>query len=105
MMDAGIIGLAFIGVIYEAAIAENFVQFLKAETVIAEIFRTFKYLKLIIIILERTYWKEGHRLLICIIRAVYKVRYVIIVWMLIMIILTLMGYHMHTGNTLINSKG
>ena len=50
-------------------------------------------------------WKEGEMLILCIIKAVYKLRHIIVIWIIVVLILSMMGYHLHTGNTLVNEAG
>ena len=61
MADA-VLGLICLGgILYEARIAANFKEFLEAETQAADVLRTFKCLRLLLLLLERKYyWKRLH---------------------------------------------
>ena len=102
IIDIIIIGICLVGVMYEASIASSFSSFLSAETIIAKVFRTTKYLRVMIIIFHKSIWEEGHKLVVCIFKAVLELRRIILIWVIVMLILSLMGYHLHTGNTLVN---
>ena len=66
IMDIFIMGVCTVGVMYEGSIARSFSEFLIAETVAAKILRTFKYLRVMIIIFSKSIWEEGHKLVVCI---------------------------------------
>ena len=61
--DLGIALTCLVGIIYEAIIASDFNVVLLAETLAANVLRTFKCFKLFLLFLERKYyWKKLHDL-------------------------------------------
>ena len=105
IMDIIIMTVCFAGVIYEGAIASSFTEFLSAETAAAKVLRTFKYLRVMLIIFDKDIWPEGHKLIVCIYEAVLELRKIILIWLIVMLTLAMMGFHLHAGNTLVNEKG
>ena len=105
IMDIIIMSICFAGVIYEGAVASSFTEFLSAETAAAKVLRTFKYLRVMLIIFDKDIWPEGHKLIVCIYEAVLELRKIILIWFIVMLMLTMIGFHLHTGNTLVNEKG
>ena len=68
--------------------------------------RTFKYLRLFLVMIDvRHLWKDTYLLVVCVCKAVWKVKPVIIVWLIVAGIISIMGYHLHTGNTLLDASG
>ena len=68
--------------------------------------RTFKYLRLFLIIIYLKHlWKDTYLLIACVCKAVWKVKPVILIWVVVVVIISLMGYHLHTGNTLLDANG
>ena len=68
--------------------------------------RTFKYLRLFLIIIYLKHlWKDTYLLIACVCKAVCKVKPVIMIWVIVVLIISLMGYHIHTGNTLLDASG
>ena len=68
--------------------------------------RTFKYLRLFLLIVDmKRLWKDTHLLIVCVCKAVWKVKPVIMIWVVVVLIISLMGYHLHTGNTLLDANG
>ena len=71
----------------------------------SKIFRSFKYLRIFIILLEKSFWKEGNYLIVCIGIAVNRIKLMIVMWLIVILTLTIMGYELHTGKTLMDSNG
>ena len=68
--------------------------------------RTFKYLRLFLLIVDMQHlWKDTHLLMVCVCKAVWRVKPVILIWVVVVLIISLMGYHLHTGNTLLDANG
>ena len=97
--------ICFIGFIYEGAVAKSFNEFVSAETTAAKVLRTFKYLRLMLIAFDKDIWEEGHKLIVCIFQAVLELRNIMLIWLIVMLTLSMMGFHLHTGNTLVDSDG
>ena len=63
------------GMVYEGATADSFDGFLLAETQAAKVLRTFKYLRLFLVIIDMKHlWQDTHLLIICVCRAVWKIK-------------------------------
>ena len=68
--------------------------------------RTFKYLRLFLAIMHiKHLWQDTYLLIVCVCKAVWKVKPVIIIWLIVVLIISIMGYHLHTGNTLVDANG
>ena len=68
--------------------------------------RTFKYLRLFLVIIHiKHLWQDTYLLIVCVCKAVWKVKPVIIIWLIVVLIISIMGYHLHTGNTLVDANG
>ena len=50
-------------------------------------------------------WQDTYLLIVCVCKAVWKVKPVIIIWLIVVLIISIMGYHLHTGNTLVDANG
>ena len=60
------------GMVYEAATANTFGEFLSAETEAAKVLRTFKYLRLFLVIISMKHlWQDTYLLIVCVGRAVW----------------------------------
>jgi hypothetical protein len=91
------------GMGYEGIIAGSFKEFIQTENTLTSLIRNMKYLRLIIWILEIDFFsEEDKKLLLGICKAVYAVRYFMVVWLLVIIILSIMGFHLHNEHTLVN---
>ena len=94
------------GMVYEGATAESFGEFLSAETEGAKVLRTFKYLRLFLVIVHMKHlWEDTYLLIICVCQAVWRVKPIIIIWAIAIVTMAIMGYHLHTGNTLVDANG
>ena len=94
------------GIIYEARIAADFKEFLEAETQTADILRTFKCLRLVLLFLERKYyWKKVHDLIMILVDSVFKLLPIFSLWFIIILGFAIMGYHVEGGRILINEHG
>ena len=94
------------GMVYEGVTAESFGEFLSAETEAAKVLRTFKYLRLFLVMIHMKHlWEDTYLLIVSVCRAVWKVSKIIIIWAIVVIIMAIMGYHLHTGNTLVDANG
>ena len=58
--------------------------------------RTFKYLRIVIIIFQKDSWEKGHKLFICIFEALIELRRIMLIWLIIVLTLSLIGYHLNT---------
>ena len=105
IIDIVIMTVCSVGVIYEGAVATSFNQFVSAETTAAKVLRTFKYLRVMLFIFDKDIWEEGHKLIVCIFQAVLELRNIMLIWLVVILTLTMMGFHLHTGNTMIDSDG
>ena len=105
IIDICIMVVCLGGVVYEGAVASSFNQFLSAGTAAAKVLRTFKYLRVMIIIFDKNVWEEGHKLVVCICQAVIEMRKIMLIWLIVMVTLAMMGFHLHTGNTLVDGNG
>ena len=104
--DAGITLILLVGMIYEAIIAEDFNQFLEAETFPADILRTFKFFKLFLLFSERKYyWKKLHDLGKALGKTVFRILSTFFLWFIIILGFTIMGYHIEGGRMLVNEDG
>ena len=94
------------GIIYEAAIAQDFNQFLEAETLPANVIRTFKCFKLFVLFLERKYyWKKLHDLIMVLADSLSRVLHIFCLWLIIILVFTIVGHHIEGGRILIDSNG
>ena len=93
------------GVIYEAAVSDNFYDFVRSENVAAKIFRSLKYFRFLILLFQTPYLRDTKTFLKAIIRAVASTRHIIILWTFMVLILSIMGYCLHHDRTLVDSNG
>lgn len=98
-MDIIIFVLATAGMLYEAAEASNWEEFVMAGTVTEKVFRCFKYLRIFVIILDTPLFAESRRILLATFYSVYRIKNVICLWGLIVIIISIMGFHLHSYRT------
>ena len=92
--------------VYEAGIANTFGEFLSAETKVAKVLRTFKYLRLfLVLICMKHLWEETYLLSVSAVKAAWKVRPIVMIWVIVVVIISIMGYHLHTAHTLLDANG
>ena len=104
-IDIVILLLCSVGVCYEAVEAKNLTDFLWAKTVVEKVFRTFKYLRIFVLILETPFFKESRLILTSTFKAVYSMKNVILLWFLIVLIVSIMGFHLHSYKTKVDKSG
>ena len=86
------------GTIYEAIIADDFDQFLEAETLAADLLRTFKCLKIFLLFLERKYyWKKLHDLGKVLVKTLLRIIPTFLLWFSMIFAFAVMGYHIEGG--------
>ena len=94
------------GMIYEAIIASDFDEFLAAETMTGTVLRSFKCLKLILLLFERKYyWKELHDFIMVYKNTLSRVLQTFCLWLIIMLVAAIMGHHIQGGRVLVNEEG
>ena len=104
--DVGITLICLGGMIYEAKIASDFNEFLVAETLAADIVRTFKCFKLFLLFLERKYyWKKLHDLAKVLGKTLLNILPTFSIWFTIIFVFAVMGYHIEGGRILVNKSG
>ena len=75
------------GIIYEAVIAEDFRRFMEAETLPANVIRTFKCFKFFLLFAERKYyWKKLHNLIMVLADSLSGVLRIFCLWFLIILV-------------------
>ena len=103
MADVAVGLVCLSGIIYEARIAADFKEFLEAETQAAKVLRTFKCLRMLLLLLERKYyWKKLHDLIMILVDSVFKLLPIFSLWFIIILGFAIMGYHVEGGRILIN---
>ena len=86
------------GTIYEAIIADDFDQFLEAETLAADLLRTFKCLKIFLLFVERKYyWKKLHDLGKVLAKTLLRIIPTFLLWFSMIFAFAVMGYHIEGG--------
>ena len=94
------------GIIYEAVIAEDFRRFMEAETLPANVIRTFKCFKFFLLFAERKYyWKKLHDLIMVLADSLSGVLRIFCLWFLIILVFAIVGHHVEGGRILINENG
>ena len=80
--------LAFVctlGVIYEAVTANSIREFFSSEDLASDIFRSFKYLRIMIVIINSPYFLEAKLILQSTFRSLYNIKNVVGLWLVIVI--------------------
>ena len=90
------------GVVYEFVNADSLYGFFGCTGVVEGVFRSFKYLRLMVLILNSTIFKEARLIFISIFRSLYTIRHMVLVWLLIVLTFSIIGYHLHSNKTKIN---
>ena len=104
--DIGITLICLGGVIYEAIIASDLDEFLLAETLVADLLRTCKCLKLYLLFLERKYyWKKLHDLLKVVGKTLLNILPTFGIWFATIFAFAVMGHHIEGGRILVNGSG
>lgn len=93
------------GVIYEAIISNSSTDFISAATPMEKVIRAFKYLRIFVLILETPFFQETRLILTSTFRVVYAIKNLVILWFLIVVIIAIMGFHLHNNKTKIDSSG
>ena len=93
------------GVIYQAIICSSLSDFLSASTPIEKVLRSFKYLRIFVLILETPFFQETRLILTSTFRVVFAIKNLFILWFLIVLIIAIMGFHLHNNKTKIDSAG
>ena len=104
--DAAITTVCLGGIIYEAIVAEDMAQFLEAETLATDVIRTFKCFRLFLVFFEKKYyWKGVNDLLRILGTAISRILPAFCLWFTVVIIFSIMGYHIESGRILVDSRG
>lgn len=80
-------------------------DFFSAANYIENVLRSFKYLRIILAVLQSTYFSEARLILESTFRSLYRIKNVVGLWMLIVIIFGIMGFHLHSYRTTIDEDG
>ena len=79
---------------------------MEAETLAADVLRTFKCLKIFLLFSERKYyWKKLHDLGKVLVKTLLRVVPTFFVWFSIILGFTIMGHHIEGGRILVNEEG
>lgn len=92
------------GVIYEAAIAKDFIDFFSVSTEMSGVIRSFKYLRIMILVLRSTFFKEARMILESTFRSLYIIRHMVGVWCVIVLTFGIIGFHLHSYKTRVNKQ-
>ena len=104
-LEIGIAVVSTAGIVYEAVVAESMHDFLSANSRIEGIFRSFKYIRIIMLILTSFYFEEAKLIFESVIKAVYKIKNVFALWLIVTLIFSVIGYHLHSYKTKVNEYG
>lgn len=63
------------------------------------------YLRIFVVIMDLEILEDFNRNIYCISHGVWAIRYFILTWVFVLLILTIMGYHLHHGKTLLDENG
>ena len=90
------------GVVYEAVLASDFVDFITASDIPSNLLRSFKYLRIILALLRGTYFKETRIILESIFSSLYQIKNVVGLWFCIVLLFGIAGFHLHSYRTKID---
>ena len=69
------------------------------------VLRSFKYLRIILLVLNSTFFTEARLILESTFRSLYRIKNVVGLWMLVVIIFGIMGFHLHSYRTKVDNNG
>ncbi len=103
--DLFVFCLCTCGLTYEVVTAQSLEHFLMASDDASKLLRTLKYLRIFILISSTPYFNEARIIFNSTLEAVLSVKSLINLWLLVLLIFSIMGYHMFQGKTKINASG
>ena len=104
--DILIMLVSLIGMVYEAAIADGPYSFFSAETLAAELLRSFKCWRMFtLLVRHKQYFTTAYPLLCRICLAVEKVKLIMVMWATVILMLAIMNFHLQQSKMLLNGQG
>lgn len=89
-----------IGYIYEGSVATSFEEFLSAESLVADIGRCLMYLRIFVIVsspgVRNLFLRKTLNIFF---QALYAIRWFLLCWCIMVIMLSIIGYHLHHSNS------
>jgi hypothetical protein len=104
-LDFFLFCLCTCGLAYEAVTAQSMEHFIMASDNPSKLLRTLKYLRIFILISSTPYFSEARIIFNSTLEAVYSVKSLLTLWLLVLVVFSIMGYHMFNGKTKINQNG